>query len=90
MSREKGNEVIINNFCIAISTLISALALPKRIIPIENMVKMILHKRRCFFEGSCLPSSVNMLNTKMAESREVTKKLMRRRTVNVLINPWKG
>ena len=60
-------------FCTATNTLIEGFTLPKIRSPIVGIQINTAQISRCFFLGSSLPLSVNMLKTKIAESKEVTK-----------------
>ena len=90
MKKAKGNDVIINSFCAAVSTSISGLAFPKSIrATVANKIKTDQIKR-CFLLGFFFPLSVNMLSTNTAESTEVTKKLIKRKIVVKFSNVANG
>ena len=86
----KGNEVIINNFWAAINMLISGFAWPNRINAIVAKKIKRDQIKRCFLLGSFFPLSENMLNTKTAESTEVTKKPISNTIVVIFRSVAKG
>ena len=90
IKKANGREVMMSSFWTAVSTSMSGLALPNRIsAKVANKIKMD-QMSRCFFWGSGLPLSVNMLNTNTAESTEVTKKLTNNKIVIPLSSPENG
>ena len=81
IKKANGNEVMISSFCTAINTSTSGLAFPKSIMANAPKRMKMDHRRRCILLGSFLPLSLNILNTKTAESTEVTKKLINKTMV---------
>ena len=90
LKNANGSDPIIRNFCIAVSTLVSGLIFPKTTIASEKIRMMIAQINRYLLFGFSLPLEVNMLSTYIAESTEVTRKLISNITVKIFVKIANG
>lgn len=85
-----GRELIIKNFCIAVRTLESGFTCPRTMIASQKIKIRMAQAKRYLLEGSCFPLSVNILKTKIAESTEVTRKLINNIITIILVKLVSG
>lgn len=90
MKNENGNEVIINKRCTASKTFTLALILPKRIKAMVASKIKTDQITRWVLLGFLEPLSVNILNTKTAESTDVIRKLINRKIEVIFKNVANG